>query len=96
MASEGGSSAQLLDRVFSNVDAESLACASIAQVHSAELTEGALVALQRREAWVCGSRVVIKVQHDDMQSLMESDIRSSLSNTRAPDHVLHYLASKHS
>ena len=63
-----------VDRIFSRCDPECLASASIAQVHAATLSQETLAALG--SSWQCGPEVVLKVQHLDMQALMESDIRS--------------------
>ena len=65
-----------VDMIFSRCDPVCLASASIAQVHAATLSQETLAALG--SSWQCGPEVVLKVQHLDMQALMESDIRSVL------------------
>ena len=44
------------------------------QVHAATLSQSALAALASE--WQLGNEVVVKVQHQTMQGLMESDIRN--------------------
>ena len=44
------------------------------QVHAAQLSKEALRDLGWR--WPLGSNVVLKVQHDDMRCLMDSDVRN--------------------
>ena len=46
----------------------------VVQVHAAQLSDAALRDLGWR--WVAGRDVVLKVQHDDMCCLMDSDVRN--------------------
>ncbi|CAL5224036.1 g6658 [Coccomyxa viridis] len=60
--------------LFESVNKQPMASASIAQVHAAQLSKEVLRDLGWR--WPLGSDVVLKVQHDNMRCLMDSDVRN--------------------